>query len=97
MKNDKREAHTLHEEPHPLAGKDTKYQLQGSGAEGECRVEDWFDRVNGASWMHAGSNPAALVYAMRSAEAKLPLDDDVVYVKVGSFGHLMHNSELREA
>lgn len=100
MKNDRREAHDLHEEKHPLAGKNARYALKsddGDPREGECRVEDWWDRMNGVSWMHSGSNPAALQYAMRSAQAHLPIDDDVVYVKIGPFGHILHSTELREA
>lgn len=60
------------------------------------RVEDWWDRVSGGSWQLATGNPAAIKYALRSALCRLPLDDEVLYGKVGSYGHLVHVSELGE-
>jgi hypothetical protein len=33
-------------------------------------------------------------YAMRSGVAGLPVDNEVVYGKVGAFGHLAHVSEI---
>ena len=85
-----------HAEPHPLAGQTVK--LTGVTIDGEAdplyRVEDWWDRVSGSSWMYAEGNPAALKYAMRSAMAHLPLNDEVVYGKVGPLGHIVHVNEL---
>lgn len=81
----------MHNEQHPLARKTATVDL-GQGPE-EYEIEDWWDRLTGASWMHANGNPAALKYAMRSA-GKLPLDDEVVYGKIGRYGHLVHASEL---
>lgn len=82
-----------HRELHPDAGKTvllrTKDQLSGS----QYRIEDWCDRVLGISWMDANGNPAALVYAMRSA-GSTPIDDEVVYGKIANRAHLMHVSEL---
>jgi len=46
--------------------------------------------------MDANGNPAALIYAIRSGFDGLPTDDEVVYGKIGSFGHLIHESELGE-
>jgi hypothetical protein len=59
-------------------------------------VEDWWENVGGGSWMTAQGNPACLKYAMRSGFAGLPTDNNVVYGKVGSIGHLVHESEIRD-
>ncbi|MFI6819764.1 hypothetical protein ACIBJE_02280 [Micromonospora sp. NPDC050187] len=63
----------------------------------EYRVEDWWINVAGISWMVAEGNPAALTYAIRSACAGLPTDDEVLYGKVGHLGHLVHVSEIEGA
>jgi len=65
----------------------------------EFRVKDWWDRVTGGSWMFAKGNPAAIVYAMRSSfqSYDIPIDDEVLYGKIGSFGHLVHATEITEA
>lgn len=83
---------TIHAEPFHGAGQ--TYLLKDGIT--EYRVEDWWDRVYGASWMDATGNPAALQYAVRSATDGLPIDNDVVYGKVGSFGHIIHTSELAQ-
>ena len=62
----------------------------------EFVIEDWWDRVGGQSWMHMNGNPACMKYGMRSGLSGLPCDNEVVYGKVGCFGHLIHNSELGE-
>lgn len=91
-----------HSEPSEYAGRTVKiresathFQVDGFGGS-EFRVEDWWDRVSGGSWMWAKGNPAALVYAMRSSsqEIDIPIDDEVLYGKIGMFGHLVHISEL---
>lgn len=91
----------MHTEEHPLAGKtvtlnETAHDgIRGIVEAGEkFAVEDWWDRLTGGSWMFANGNPAALQYAMRSSIDHLPLDDNVVYGKIGAFGHLVHVSEL---
>ena len=86
-----------HTTPHPLAGKTVTVTAELNGAEGphEFRVEDWNDRVFGESWTHLSFHPAATVYAVRAGLEKLPLDNEVVYGKVGSFGHLVHVSEIQ--
>lgn len=79
----------------PLAGQTVKIRANVAQIGGEeYRVEDWWQNVSGGSWMFADGNPAALNYAMRSAFAGLPTDDDVLYGKVGPFGHLVHVSEI---
>ena len=62
----------------------------------EVVVEDWWDRVIGKSWMHCDGNPVCLVYAVRSASARLPFDNEVVYAKAQGLGVLVHVSEIIE-
>ena len=62
-------------------------------------AEDWCENVLGRSWMHANGNPAALEYAIRHTaygdNNNVPLlGNDVVYGKIGEFGHLFHVNEL---
>lgn len=57
-------------------------------------VEGYWDEITGKSWAVSDGNPAAIKYAMRSGLAGLPLDDDVLYGKIGAFGHLVHVSEV---
>lgn len=78
----------------PFEGAGKTYLLKDGTT--EYRVEDWNDRVFGQSWMDMTGHPASLVYAMRSAVAGLPLDNDVVYGKIGHLGHLIHTSELAQ-
>jgi hypothetical protein len=80
----------MHTEPHPLAG-ETVLVYDDS-----FQVEDWWDRFYGKSWMVSEGNIAAYQYAIRSALAGLPIDDEVVYGKIGDFDHLVHVSELGE-
>ena len=62
------------------------------------RIEDWFENVIGCSWMNANGNPTALEYAMRTgltANNNVPIfSNDVLYGKVGMFGHAFHVNEL---
>ena len=96
---------TIHNEPHPLAGQTVKLRegvtdpARGIVVGGvEFDLEDWWDRLDGGSWMFAEGNPAAMQYAMRSGMGgSLPIDDEVVYGKIGRFGHLVHVSELADA
>jgi hypothetical protein len=78
-----------HSSAHPQAGQ-TVTLTSGETYE----VEDWWDRVSGGSWMDADGNLAAMKYAVRSGIAGLPLDDEVVYGKIGWAGHLVHVSEI---
>lgn len=94
----------IHKEAHPLAGQTVKLNdkakdaLQGCVVEGALlRVDDWWDRTAGRSWMACDGNPACLQYAMRTGLSGLPsLDDEVVYGKIDGLGHLVHVSELVE-
>jgi hypothetical protein len=67
---------------------------QGYPQEHEAEVEDYWDSLTGGSWMFAEGNPACLIYGLRSGLNGLPTDDNVLYVKIGAFGHLVHLSEV---
>lgn len=82
----------IHKESHPCAGVKVKVQIEGKLH--EYRLEDWWDRVTGESWMESKDNPIAIQYAIRSSFCGLPLDNEVVYGKIGLFGHLIHVNEL---
>lgn len=82
-----------HKQPHELSGKVVTIK-SGQHSGKEYRVEDYWDRVGGGSWMNATGNPACLIYAMRSATDRLPLDNEVLYGKIGGAGHLVHVSEV---
>jgi hypothetical protein len=60
----------------------------------EYRIEDLCKYAAGKSWMDSDGNPACLHYAMRSVANHLPIDNEVLYGKIGSFGHLVHVSEI---
>lgn len=62
------------------------------------RIEDWNDRVFGQSWEVMAGHPASLGYALRAAQAGLPLDNEVVYGKdADGIGHLVHVNEIQAA
>ena len=48
-------------------------------------VEGYWDEVTGSSWKDSKNIPACSNYARR-ADGHLPLDDDVLYGKIGAFG-----------
>lgn len=84
----------IHPNPTSFAGQTVTADL-GSGP-GPFKVEDWWDRVSGGSWMYAEGNRAALAYAMRSGLARLPMDNEVLYGKDQfGLGHLLHVSEVQ--
>lgn len=94
---------TTHETEHPLAGQTVPIAPspggRGPGDPGEAeqlRLEDWWDRVSGGrTWADGASAvPVCRNYAARRLSLGLPADDEVVYGKIGSFGYLVHVSEL---
>lgn len=88
---------SIHNGPNGWAGQTVKIKDVPSAGElagQEYRVEDWWDRASGQSWMWSKGNPACIVYALRSGLNGLPTDDEVLYGKVGPFGHLVHVSEI---
>lgn len=84
----------MHPDASPLAGS-TIQVLSGPQAGQDFRVEDWWDRIAGRSWMVCDGNPACLLYAMSSCGD--PIDDEVLYGKIGSLGHLVHVTRLDAA
>lgn len=80
-----------HESISPLAER-TMLIAKGELAGQLIRIEDWWDRIAGRSWMVCDGNPACMIYAMR--DLGTPFDDEVVYGKVGGMGTLVHVSFL---
>lgn len=80
-------------ESHPQAGKTVKL-TKGKFKGEEYRIEDWWHKITGNSWMYSEGNPACLNYAIRSSQEDLPLDDQVLYGKIGALGYLIHESEI---
>ena len=83
---------------HPLAGKTVRLKCKPDpdGLDGNAFVvEDWWVNIAGKSWMNCNGNLACMKYAMRGGFSGLPTDNEVIYGKVGAFGHLVHVSELR--
>lgn len=65
----------------------------------DFEIEGWYENVAGTSWVCADGNPEALWYAIRirfnGANNNVPaFSNDVVYGKIGAFGHLFHVNEL---
>lgn len=60
------------------------------------KAEDYWENVSGKSWMDSNGNAAAIFYAIRTGTQifKVPVDDEVVYGKIGQMGYLFHVSEL---
>ena len=79
----------IHDEPHRMAGKTVKLS---SGE--KYVIEDWADRVLGQSVWAADGNPAAIEYAVHRYIDGLPIDDNVLYGKIGWLGHIRHVSEI---
>ena len=69
-------------------------EVPGELAGRHFRIEGWWDHLSGASWRDADGNAAALQYAVRAMIKGLPVNDDVVYGKVGPLGYLLHVTEV---
>lgn len=88
---------SIHKEPSPLAGQAVKIKSDALHLGGqEYRVEDWWDRVGGDSWMNGTGIPACHQYAARGGMSSVPCDDEVLYGKIGALGHLVHVSEIEQ-
>lgn len=85
----------IHELESPLANK-TVTVTSGFFKNHEYRVEDWWDRVTDKSWKVCQGNPACIEYAARSFQDRNPIDDEVLYGKIGIYGKLIHISNLKE-
>lgn len=59
-------------------------------------AEDYWMNITGKSWKHVEGNPAIVEYIVRSMNniQPPPMDERVVYGKIGNFGHLFHENEL---
>jgi hypothetical protein len=91
----------MHSTSHPLAGQTVTVTaadrvVPGATHTTQAVLEDWWDRLNGDSWMLQNS-PVTVAYGQRRRQAGLPVDDEVVYVKAGGLGHLAHASEITAA
>lgn len=85
----------MHQDSHPLAGKTVK--IKSGVYKGRVYViEDWWDKLTGKSWTRSIGNPAVTQYAVRSGPMNdnLPINDEVVYGKIGILGHIVHDTEL---
>lgn len=90
-----------HSEPSPLAGQTVTIKegvldpVQGLVVPGaQYRVEDWWDLLTGKTWQESEGNFAAVHYGFRVGVNGLPLDNEVVYGKIGNLGHIVHVSEI---
>ena len=83
----------MENEKSELAGETVKI-ISGELAGSDYRVEDWWENVSGKSWMFSQGNMACIKYAVRNAKDNLPVDNDVLYGKIGAFGHLVHITEI---
>jgi hypothetical protein len=93
----------MHEQAHPLAGQMVELNgkagdlMQGEVEPGaQFRIEDWADRVFQNTWQAASmfGNWAAKHYGLRAQANGLPIDDEVLYGKIGALGHVVHVSEI---
>lgn len=86
----------MHDTRHPDAGNSILVNL-GQGPE-EYRVEDWWDRVSGASYsaLQFMGNWGCKNYITRVKANGLSTDDEVLYGKIGGLGYLVHVSEIVE-
>lgn len=80
----------MHTDASPLVEKSVEI-VSGVLAGQSILIEDWWDRVAGRSWMDCDGHPACLAYAVREPA---PLDNEVLYGKIGGFGALVHVTTL---
>ena len=82
-------------EPFKMAGQKVKIKNNVQGFDGmDFVIEDYWENVSGHSWMSSTGNPAAIGYAVRCGSLGLPIDNEVVYGKIGMMGCLFHVTEL---
>lgn len=90
----------IHKKPSEYAGKTVKLKATTVGMRGKLfEVEDYWDRVDGKSWMNCVGSIAVLSYSIRAGVANnlgiaIPLNDEVLYGKIDGDGHLIHVCEL---
>ena len=72
--------------------------VRGTFAGKTYRVDDWWDRIAGASWTWGADEGIAscIVYGNRAIYEGTPPDDEVLYGVIdGRFEELVHVSELQ--
>lgn len=81
---------------HPLAGKRVRLRTwDGDPLNGQINVvEDWWANVKGPQETSADESPAMLHYMVRSELCRLPVDELVVYGKVGALAYIVHEREI---
>ena len=87
----------VHSKKSPLADQKVRVKAGTLGPDAhEMLVQDWWDRIAGESWGTCTGNIACLNYAARIAQKTPmgPLDDEVVYGKIGGLGYLVHVNEI---
>ena len=96
MEQRNRQADTIHADPSPLAGQTVRIREGVTDPTQGLVVGGAEYRLGVGSWMTAQGNPAALHYALRTGlnGSDVPTDDEVLYGKIGTLGHLVHVSEV---
>jgi hypothetical protein len=91
---------TVHPERHPYANRvvllsnNAQDPLDRKVVPGtDFVVLDWADRCFGSPWRTV-RYPVTGAYAVRVELAELPIDDEVVYGRIGSTYYLVHETEL---
>jgi hypothetical protein len=92
-----------HPKQHPLSGMTVKLNSSAHDPQREMiepgmefAVEDWYDRIGNGSWYAGVQTWATQWYCKRQMTTFIPLDNEVVYGKIGHLGHLVHVTELGE-
>jgi hypothetical protein len=81
-----------HPQKHPLAGRTVRVSIFDQDE--DFYVYDWFDRVFQAFWLSKAGGRSAQNYAKHAGFKGLPLDNEVVYGRVGKWGTIVHATEL---
>lgn len=58
------------------------------------KVQDYWDRLTGLSWIIARGNSTCLDYGRRVDKENLPMDNEVLFGHIGHRSLLMHVSDL---
>jgi hypothetical protein len=83
----------IHKEESSLRGQTLKI-IRGAFKGKEFFVRDWWDRVGGHSWIMPKGSEVCLAYGKRVNDENLPIDNEVLFGKIGHLWLLIHLSEL---
>lgn len=85
----------IHPSEHSGKGLRISQSVPGIGGR-ECIVHDYWDRMYGITWQEGREDglAACIFYDARARAEGLPLDNEVLYVRVGSLGYLVHVTEI---